>query len=41
MDNGTYIIWKLINRGASKETSLLFDLYKAFDLFECSHKSDI
>ena len=37
----TYIRWLLINRCEHKEQSLLFDLYKAFELFESSHKSDI
>ena len=37
----TYIKWDLINRCAGKEQSLFFNLLKAFDLFQSSHKSDI
>ena len=29
--HGIYIRWRVINRCARKEQSLLFDLYKAFD----------
>ena len=41
LDHGKYIGWQLVHMCARKEQSLLFDLYKAFDLSNGSHKSDI
>ena len=38
--HGTYIKWQL-EKCASKEQSLLFDLFDAFDKIENSHKSDL
>ena len=37
---GTYIRWSLRNRCTRKEQSLLFNLFKAFDPVESTHKSD-
>ena len=38
-NNGTYVRWLLIKRCARKAQYLLFDLFKAFDYIESSHKS--
>ena len=38
--HGTYIRWYLINICAREEQSLLFDLFKASDSIESSHKSN-
>ena len=34
------LVGKLRNRCPSKEQSLLFEMFKTFDYFESSHKSD-
>ena len=39
--HGTYIRWLLIKRCARKAQYLLYDLFKAFDYIESSHKSGI
>ena len=41
LSHGTYIRWWLKKGCAGKEQSLLFDLFKAFDYIESSHKSDV
>ena len=37
--HGTYVRWKLRNRCAPKQQSLLFDILKAFNEIKSSHKS--
>ena len=41
IEHGTYSRWYLINRCASKDQFMLFDLFKAYGYIETSYKLDI